>query len=174
MNSFRYAVSCASLKSRWTCWPDKVRARWRRCAAAGAADFHKLAPAFWKVLNVDARDANGGQIAFAWTAADVVEALVAETPGTYMAIYMAPEGVIFGGDRAGVRQIADKLRERQIYVQPLPYPPIHTPALSPARIELRHCWRRSKRSSASRRSISIRASRPRNTPTTSDRYSTCC
>ena len=50
---------------------------------------------------------------------------------------MAPEGVIIGGERAGVHRIAERLRERQIYVQTLPYPPIHTPRLSHLRLELR-------------------------------------
>ncbi len=146
----RYLAAMGVTLSNWVSWlllrkfevpvdmlAGQSQGEMAALCAAGAADFHKLAPAFWKVLNVDARDAKGGQIAFAWASAEVVEALVAQTPDTYMAIYMAPEGVIFGGDRAGVRQIADKLRERQIYVQPLPYPPIHTPALSPARVELR-------------------------------------
>jgi acyl transferase domain-containing protein/phosphopantetheinyl transferase len=146
----RYLAAMGVTLSNWVSWlllrkfevpvdmlAGQSQGEMAALCAAGAADFHKLAPAFWKVLNVDARDANGGQIAFAWTNAETVESLVAQTPGTYMAIYMAPEGVIFGGDRAGVRQIAENLRERQIYVQTLPYPPIHTPALTPARLELR-------------------------------------
>jgi acyl transferase domain-containing protein/phosphopantetheinyl transferase len=146
----RYLAAMGVTLSNWVSWlllrkfdvpvdmlAGQSQGEMAALCAAGAADFHKLAPAFWKVLNVDARDAKGAQIAFAWASAEVVEPLVAQTPGTYMAIYMAPEGVIFGGDRAGVRQIAEKLRERQVYVQTLPYPPIHTPTLSHLRVELR-------------------------------------
>lgn len=104
--------------------------------ACGVGDFHETAPNFWRVLNVDTRDTKGGRLAFAWASGDVVEPLVAEHPGTYLAIYMAPEGVIFGGDRDGLLAVAEKLKARQILVQLLPYPPIHTPALSYLRGEL--------------------------------------
>jgi acyl transferase domain-containing protein/phosphopantetheinyl transferase len=146
----RYLAAMGVTLSNWVSWlllrkfnipvdmlAGQSQGEMAALCAAGAADFHRLAPAFWKVLNVDARDANGGQIAFAWTSAEQLEPLLAEEPDTHIAIHMAPEGVIFGGDRAGVRRIADKLRERQVYVQTLPYPPIHTPRLSHLRVELK-------------------------------------
>lgn len=103
---------------------------------AGVSDFHESAPNFWKVLNIDTRDAGDQRLAFAWATAEKIEPLLAEHPGTYLAIYMAPEGVIFGGDREGLVRIAEKLRAEQILVNLLPYPPIHTPALSHLRNEL--------------------------------------
>ena len=146
----RYLAAMGVTLSNWVSWlllrkfnipvdmlAGQSQGEMAALCAAGAADFHRLAPAFWKVLNIDARDANGGQIAFAWTSAEELEPLLAEQPDAHIAIYMAPEGVIFGGDRAGVRRIADKLRERQVYVQTLPYPPIHTPRLSHLRVELK-------------------------------------
>jgi acyl transferase domain-containing protein/phosphopantetheinyl transferase len=146
----RYLAAMGVTLSNWVSWlllrkfhipvdmlAGQSQGEMAALCAAGAADFHKLAPAFWKVLNIDCRDANGGQIAFAWTAAEELEPLLAENPDTHIAIHMAPEGVIFGGDRTGVHRIAERLRERQVYVQTLPYPPIHTPRLSHLRVELR-------------------------------------
>jgi acyl transferase domain-containing protein/phosphopantetheinyl transferase len=146
----RYLAAMGVTLSNWVSWlllrkfnipvdmlAGQSQGEMAALCAAGAADFHQLAPAFWKVLNIDSRDANGGQIAFAWTAAEELEPLLAEEPDTHIAIHMAPEGVIFGGDRGGVRRIAERLRECQIYVQTLPYPPIHTPRLSHLRVELR-------------------------------------
>lgn len=98
--------------------------------AVGVGDFHETAPSFWKVLDIDTRDKLGGRLAFAWASGERLEELVADHPGTYVAIYMAPVGTIFGGDRAGLERICDKLREEQVLVQILPYPPIHTPSLS--------------------------------------------
>lgn len=104
--------------------------------AAGVGDFHASARHFWKVLNVDARDDSGGRLAFAWTSAEKIQPLLDDNPGTYMAIYMAPEGLIFGGDREGLLRIAERLRAERVLVQLLPYPPIHTPTLSHLREEL--------------------------------------
>lgn len=103
---------------------------------AGMADFHETAPSFWKVLNVDPRNVDGHRLAFAWTSAEKVAPILADTPGTYLAIYMAPEGIIMGGAREGLLAVGEKLREEQILFQLLPYPAIHTPALSHLRDEL--------------------------------------
>ncbi|MBX9791932.1 MAG: polyketide synthase dehydratase domain-containing protein [Pirellulales bacterium] len=102
----------------------------------GSADFHETAPSFWRVLNLDTRNAGRQRLAFAWASAEKIEPLLADNPGTYLAIYMAPEGVIFGGDRDGLLRIAETLRQEQILVSILPYPPIHTPGLSHLRAEL--------------------------------------
>jgi acyl transferase domain-containing protein/phosphopantetheinyl transferase len=103
---------------------------------AGVCDFHETAPHFWKVLNVDTRDLSGQRLAFAWTSAEKVQPLLDQAPGTYMSIYMAPEGIIFGGDREGLLKVGEELRKEQVLVTLLPYPPIHTPALSHLRDEL--------------------------------------
>ncbi len=104
--------------------------------AAGVADFHDLAPGFWKVLNIDARDAAGRQLAFACASEEKITPLLAEEPDTHLAIHMSPHSVILGGPRDSLLRIADKLRREEILVQLLPYPPIHTPCLSHLRGEL--------------------------------------
>ncbi|MHB1425300.1 MAG: beta-ketoacyl synthase N-terminal-like domain-containing protein, partial [Gemmataceae bacterium] len=104
--------------------------------AAGAADFHAIAPGFWKVLNIDVRDAAGRQLAFAWATEEKVAPLLAEEPHVHLAILGTPQSVILGGERDGLLRIADKLRQEQILVQLLPYPPIHTPCLSHLRSQL--------------------------------------
>lgn len=98
--------------------------------AAGISDFHETAPAYWKVLNVDWRDAAGGRLAFVFASAEKVQPYLDEEPGTYIAIYTMPSAVILGGDRNGLARIAEKLRQEEIFTQLLPYPPIHTPCLS--------------------------------------------
>ncbi len=104
--------------------------------ACGCADFHETAPRFWKFLDVDTRDRIGGRLCFAWTNAERIEELVAKHPGTYVAIYMAPTGVIFGGNREGLDAICEVFRQEEVLVQILPYPPIHTPSLTFLKDEL--------------------------------------
>jgi acyl transferase domain-containing protein/phosphopantetheinyl transferase len=104
--------------------------------AAGVSDFHQAAPSFWKVVNVDPRDTRGSRMAFAWASAEEMEPLMAANPGTHVAIHLGPHAVIFGGEREACLRIADKLREDQVLVQLLPFPPIHTPCLSHLRHEL--------------------------------------
>lgn len=104
--------------------------------AVGASNFHETAPSFWKVLDIDTRDRLGGRLAFAWASGARMEEIVKDYPGTYVAIYMAPTGTIFGGDREGLEKICEFLRKEQVLVQILPYPPIHTPALSGLKTEL--------------------------------------
>lgn len=104
--------------------------------AAGVSNFHETAPSYWKTINIDARVTEGSRLAFAWATAEKIEPILKEYPGTHMAIYMAPEGVIFGGPRDNLMRIADRLRAEQILVQVLPYPPIHTPCLSHLKGEL--------------------------------------
>lgn len=101
----------------------------------GCADFHQTAPSFWRVLNIDTR-VTGQRLAFAWASAEVVEPLLAANPGTYLAIYMVPDSVVFGGDREALLRVEEKLREERILTSILPYPPIHTPALSYLRQEM--------------------------------------
>jgi acyl transferase domain-containing protein len=146
----RYLAAMGVTLSNWVSWlllrkfnvpvdmlTGQSQGEMAALCAAGAADFHQLAPAFWKVLNVDAPEANGGAMAVAWASAEQVEPLLAQEPGTHVAIHMAPQAVILAGDRQGLYRVADELRRRQVFVQTLPYPPVHTPCLSKVRAELR-------------------------------------
>lgn len=104
--------------------------------AAGAADFRASAPNYWKVLNVDWRDAKGERMAFAWASEELLAPLLEEHPDTHIAIHIGPEATIFGGPPEHLEKIAERLRETQVLVQILPYPPIHTPRLSYLRDKL--------------------------------------
>ena len=146
----RYLAAMGVTLSNWVSWlllrkfdipvdmiTGQSQGEMAALCAAGAAEFHQLAPAFWKVLNVDTLEANGRCMAFAWTSAERVQPLLDENPGTHVAIFMAPEGVMLAGDREALYRVADALRRQQVFVQTLPYPPIHTPCLSGLRAELR-------------------------------------
>jgi acyl transferase domain-containing protein/phosphopantetheinyl transferase len=98
--------------------------------AVGLGDFHATAPAYWKVLNVNPRYTDGGRLAFVWASEEQVLPLIAETPNTYVAIYMAPMALILGGDKDGLVKITETLKKQHCLTQILPYPPIHTPCLS--------------------------------------------
>lgn len=98
--------------------------------AAGMSDFHSTAPAYWKVLNVDWRDAAGGRLCFVWATEEKILPFLKEEPGVYVAIYMAPSAITLGGDRLALARMIEKFRDEQIFAQMLPYPPIHTPCLS--------------------------------------------
>lgn len=98
--------------------------------AAGMSDFHETAPAYWKVLNVDWRDAAGGRLCFVWATEERILPLMKQEPAVHVAIYMAPSAIILGGDREALTRLTEKFREEEIFTQMLPYPPIHTPCLS--------------------------------------------
>ncbi len=71
--------------------------------ACGIADFSTTAPGFWKVLNVDSRDVGGNQLCFVWASEEQIRPLLEDNPGTYIAIHMAPQSIVLGGDRGGLR-----------------------------------------------------------------------
>ncbi len=104
--------------------------------AAGMSDFHSTAPAYWKVLNVDWRDAAGGRLCFVWATEDRIQPFLKDEPGVYAAIYMAPSAITLGGDRHALARLIEKFRDAEIFAQMLPYPPIHTPCLSYLQDEL--------------------------------------
>jgi acyl transferase domain-containing protein/phosphopantetheinyl transferase (holo-ACP synthase) len=145
----RYLAAMGVTLTNWACWAlvrkfqlpvDMVTGQSQgelaAVCAAGISDFHENAAHFWKVLNIDWRDLKGGRLAFAWAPAEIVEPLLAENPGTYLAIHLARHGVIFGGDKEPLMKVAEQLREQNHLVQLLPYPPIHTPLMSHLRDEL--------------------------------------
>ncbi|MBX3450320.1 MAG: polyketide synthase dehydratase domain-containing protein [Planctomycetaceae bacterium] len=145
----RYLSAMGVTLSNWVSWillqrfgvkPDMIagqsQGEMAAVCAAGSADFQSSAPSYWKVLNVDWRDAKGERMAFAWASAERLEPLFAQHPGTHFAIHIAPEAVIFGGPPASLHAIADELRKDGVLVQILPYPPIHTPRLSYLRDDL--------------------------------------
>jgi acyl transferase domain-containing protein/phosphopantetheinyl transferase len=145
----RYLAAMGVTLSNWASWvllrkfdipvdmiAGQSQGEMAALCAAGISDFHDIAPGFWKVLNVDARDAVGRQLAFAWASEEKVAALLAEEPDAHLAIHMSPNAIVLGGERASLLRIAEKLRREEILVQLLPYPPIHTPCLSHLRREL--------------------------------------
>jgi acyl transferase domain-containing protein/phosphopantetheinyl transferase len=145
----RYLAAMGVTLSNWVSWTllrdfdipvdmiaGQSQGEMAALCAAGVADFHAIAPCFWKVLNIDARDDAGRQLAFAWASEEQIAPLLADEPDAHLAIHMSPQGVILGGERAGLLRIADKLRRDEVLVQLLPYPPIHTPFLSHLRGEL--------------------------------------
>jgi phosphopantetheinyl transferase len=105
-------------------------------SVVGVSDFHQNAPHFWKVLNMDLRNDSGARLAFAWMSAEEIEPILAQHPGTCIAIHIAPTGVMIAGKLEDLNQIAEILGEKQLLFQIFPYPPIHTPWLSHLRDEL--------------------------------------
>lgn len=104
--------------------------------AAGIYEFRDTVPAYWKLLNPNPLLAPNGRMCFTWISEENVTPILAQHPGTYLAICMSPEAVILGGDRNALLELVDRLRKSDHFVQMLPYPPIHTPLLSHLRDEL--------------------------------------
>jgi acyl transferase domain-containing protein len=153
----RYLAAMGVTLSNWVSWrllgkfqipmdmiAGQSQGEMAALCAAGVADFGETAPGFWKVLNIDSCDAGGNQLCFAWASEEQIQPLLEDTPGTYIAIHMAPQSIVLGGDREGLQRIADKLREQGLLVQILPYPPIHTPCLSHLRPQLLDVFRDEK------------------------------
>jgi acyl transferase domain-containing protein/phosphopantetheinyl transferase len=145
----RYLAAMGVTLSNWASWvllrkfdipvdmiAGQSQGEMAALCAAGVANFHAVAPGFWKVLNIDARVAIGRQLAFTWASEEKVAPLLAEEADVHVAIHMAPHSVILGGKRESLLRIAEKLRQEEILVQLLPYPPIHTPCLSHLRGQL--------------------------------------
>lgn len=98
--------------------------------AAGVCDFHGTAPAYWRALNVNPNYSARGRLAFVWAKPEVVQPLLDECKEAYIAIHMAPEALILGGDRDELASVVGRLKQDGCFCQMLPYPPIHTPSLS--------------------------------------------
>ncbi len=97
---------------------------------AGICDFHGTAPAYWKALNVNPRYSDRGRLAFVWGKPEEIQAMLDKYEEAYIAIHMAPEALILGGDRDALVEITNTLKADRRFCQVLPYPPIHTPCLS--------------------------------------------
>ncbi|MBO0701252.1 MAG: hypothetical protein J2P46_22835, partial [Zavarzinella sp.] len=82
----RYLAAMGVTLSNWVSWlllrkfeipvdmlAGQSQGEMAALCAAGASDFHQLAPVFWKALNMDAREASGGAMAFVWASAEQVE-----------------------------------------------------------------------------------------------------
>jgi acyl transferase domain-containing protein len=104
--------------------------------AAGMGDFHEAIPGYWKSLNLDPNLATDAVLVFAFTTAEHLEPMLARHPGAHIAIYMAPRGVVLGGDREPLRCILEELHRENVLANPLPYGAIHTPHLSHLRESL--------------------------------------
>jgi acyl transferase domain-containing protein len=81
-------------------------------------------------LNVNPDYSARGRLAFVWAKPEVVQPLLDQKQASYIAIHMAPEALILGGDRDELADVVATLKKDGCFCQMLPYPPIHTPALS--------------------------------------------
>jgi len=98
--------------------------------AAGVCDFHGTAPAYWKALNVNPKYSSRGRLAFVWAKPEDIQPLLDQHKDAYIAIHMAPEGLILGGDQDSLAEIVKVMKKEGRLCQTLAYPPIHTPCLS--------------------------------------------
>lgn len=150
----RYLAAMGVTLSNWVSWlllrqfripvdmiTGQSQGEMAALCAAGSADFRVLAPGFWKVLNVDLRDPSGRRLCLAWAREEMIQPLLSDHPGIAIAIHVSPECLILGGDRQELERLAERLRQQNVFVQALPYPPIHTPSLSHLRGELREVFR---------------------------------
>ena len=107
--------------------------------AAGISTFEDSLDDLWRMLDAWFPFQHTGRMLFAACSADQVEPLLEEAGGNEqagIAIYAAPESVILGGSHEAMQQVYRRLREQNVLVQTLPYPPIHTPRLEQLRENL--------------------------------------
>jgi len=105
--------------------------------AAGSGDFEETAPIFWRLLSVRNLIAADGRLAFAMASEEIVAPLLAQHNDVHLAIHLAPQAVVFGGQSGAVSQIVARLQKDGVLARVLPYPPTHTPAFSHLREEFR-------------------------------------
>jgi len=136
----RYLAGMGVTLANWMSWvlvqklglePDMMtgqsQGEMMAISASGITDFHKASPFIWKVLNIDPEFKQGESMAFVLMGAEEMQPLLADYPDVHIAIHTTPSAIIIGGPRESLDEIEEKLRPRQVVVQMLPYPPIHTP-----------------------------------------------
>lgn len=104
--------------------------------AAGAAEFDRMAPVFWKLYAATSSHAFRGQLAFGLISSERLAPLLAAHPGTYLAIDYAPQGVMFAGEEDSLARLVAQLQADGVMAQVLPFPPIHTPLFGSVREEV--------------------------------------
>ena len=104
--------------------------------ASGIFDIREIIPRFWEALSVSPMYAGKGRLAFVQATEAQLEKHLASFPTVSIAIHVAPQAQVLGGEESEIDALGRQLREDHILTQVLPYPPIHTPQLSYLRDEL--------------------------------------
>jgi acyl transferase domain-containing protein len=96
-------------------------------SAAGLCDFHEILPTYWKTLTLGSGVEAGAVLAFVHAPAEKIEPLLARYPGTYVAVYAAPDMMLLGGMREDLEAMLAVLQRDGALASLLPYPAVHTP-----------------------------------------------
>ncbi|MBV9122123.1 MAG: polyketide synthase dehydratase domain-containing protein, partial [Planctomycetes bacterium] len=100
-------------------------------AAAGVLDFETdIQPRIWQGLAIPPTYTGRGRLAFVGCGEAQLAPFLADLPNTSIAIYVAPESVIAGGDSAEVAELVRRLRAAGFMATGLPFIPGHTPRMS--------------------------------------------
>jgi malonyl CoA-acyl carrier protein transacylase/phosphopantetheinyl transferase len=104
--------------------------------ASGIFDIQEIIPRFWEALAVSPIYAGKGRLAFVQATEAQLTRHLASFPTVSIAIHVAPQAQVVGGEESEIDALGRQLRDDHILTQVLPYPPIHTPQLSYLRDEL--------------------------------------
>ena len=101
--------------------------------AAGAIDFYDFVSIYWQVAFSPSDYNRKGRLVLVSASAECLAPFLADFPDVNIAIHVAPEFQIMGGEVGQIKEIVSTLRQEGIWTQMLPYPAIHTPRLTTLR-----------------------------------------
>jgi acyl transferase domain-containing protein/3-hydroxyacyl-CoA dehydrogenase/phosphopantetheinyl transferase len=97
------------------------------CTAAGVFAVEDMAAGLWAGMDVPPY-LGDGQLAAVFATEEQLAPVLAEAPGTSIAVHVAPRVQVVGGPMTALESFVRGLAARGIVGQLLPYPPVHTPA----------------------------------------------
>ena len=101
--------------------------------AGNAIDFEDFIGIFWNIPITSEDYRNGGRLALAGAGEEFIRPFLNKFNEVYVAIHVAPEFQILGGEINQLKEVTAVLKENGVWTQYLPYPAIHTPELTTLR-----------------------------------------
>ncbi len=104
--------------------------------ASRIVDIDEVISRCWQAITISPGHASKGHLAFVAASEQRIAPYLAEVPDTSVAIYIAPEMLIIGGEDVHISSLISRFREEGLIANELPFPPIHTPRFRHLRDEL--------------------------------------
>ena len=101
--------------------------------AGGTINFQEFISIFWDMPITSEDYRNGGRLALTGAGEALIRPFLEQFDAVYIAIHVAPEFQILGGEIHQLKEMVAVLKEQGVWTQYLPYPAIHTPELTSLR-----------------------------------------
>ena len=149
LSSFGVAVA------NWSCWQlikslgipvnmlfGQSQGELSALCASGKIDFYEFIKMHWETDIDPDYISDGGRLALVGSSEEKLQAVIVRYPSISIAVHIAPEFQILGGDEQEIQKCVEELQKESVWTQVLPYPAIHTPHFTSLRTrmepELKH------------------------------------